>query len=521
MEYVGGESLRELRNRTRGETGAPLPLEQAIAYALAILPAFGYLHDQGLLYCDFKPDNAIQTDDHLTLIDLGGVRAIDDDDSDLYGTVGYQAPEVPEVGASISSDLYTVGRTLAVLSFDFAGFQDEKRYATSLPPASEVPLFGRYEAFHQFLLKATQADPASRFQSADEMADQLIGVLRQVRAIDGNDPRPAPSLLFSGELGNGAVASTWRNLPVPAIDPFDQAAGVLATVVISDPVQIRAVLESTQRTPEVAFRLARSFIDAGDFAEAERELDSPEARVGGWRTAWWRGVLHLAAGRPEDARPYFAAVISELPGELAPRLALAVSLEISAGIPATTSWANGGLSVPTDATSTDDLRQAAHHFEIVAATDPSFACASFGLCRVRAALGDRAGAVAALQRIPSTSASHAAAQIALCGMWCSDIAGRPPEFSDLHAASQLLDHLAAEPAVRLALSRDLQLQTLRLLTQGVTDPGASMSGATLTEDDTRAALEETYRSLAKLSHTDEERFALVDLANAYRPRTLT
>ena len=27
MEYVGGESLRELRNRTRAETGAPLPLD--------------------------------------------------------------------------------------------------------------------------------------------------------------------------------------------------------------------------------------------------------------------------------------------------------------------------------------------------------------------------------------------------------------------------------------------------------------------------------------------------------------
>ena len=111
------------------------------------------------------------------------------------------------------------------------------------------------------------------------MAEQLIGVLRQVRAIDGKDPRPAPSLLFSGELGNGAEASTWRNLPVPAVDPFDPAAGVLATVVISDPEQIRAILESTPRTPEVAFRLARSFIDAGAFAEAEAELDSPEARA--------------------------------------------------------------------------------------------------------------------------------------------------------------------------------------------------------------------------------------------------
>ena len=75
MEYVGGESLREVRNRYREEEGAPLPLQRAIAYVLEILPAFGFLHRQGLLYCDFKPDNVIQTQEQLKLIDLGGVRA--------------------------------------------------------------------------------------------------------------------------------------------------------------------------------------------------------------------------------------------------------------------------------------------------------------------------------------------------------------------------------------------------------------------------------------------------------------
>ena len=69
-------------------------MDQAIAYVLEILPAFGYLHDLGLLYCDFKPDNVIQTGDAVKLIDLGGVRRIDDDESAIYGTVGYQAPEV-------------------------------------------------------------------------------------------------------------------------------------------------------------------------------------------------------------------------------------------------------------------------------------------------------------------------------------------------------------------------------------------------------------------------------------------
>ena len=176
----------------------------------------------------------------------------------------------------------------------------------------------------------------------------------------------------------------------------------------------------------------------------------------------------------------------------------------------------------------DDLRQAAHQFEIVAATDPGFASASFGLSRVRIALGDRAGAVTALERIPSTSSSHAAAQIALCGVLCADIAGQHPTMSDLLDASHLLDQLRAEPSVRLALTRDLQVQTLALLADpaATTEPDASLAGASLvgtslTESGVRTAIESTYRSLAKLAHTDEERFELVDLANAYRPRTLT
>ena len=205
-------------------------MAQAIAYILEILPAIGYLHHRGLLFCDFKPDNVIQTEEQLKLIDLGGVRGSDDAESDLYGTVGYQAPEVPHSGASVASDLYTVARTLAVLTIDFAGFQDEKRYAVRLPACKGVPVFQRYESFHRFLQKATAADPTTRFQSAGEMAEQLVGVLRQVVAIDGGSPAPAPSTLFSAELGAAPDGLPWDQLPVPAVDPSDPASGVLATL---------------------------------------------------------------------------------------------------------------------------------------------------------------------------------------------------------------------------------------------------------------------------------------------------
>src|SRR3954453_16277212 len=81
MEYVGGTSLKTIlteRRAANGGTPDPLPVAQAIAYVLEVLPALGYLHRTGLLFCDFKLDNVIQTQHSLKLIDLGGVYRLGD-----------------------------------------------------------------------------------------------------------------------------------------------------------------------------------------------------------------------------------------------------------------------------------------------------------------------------------------------------------------------------------------------------------------------------------------------------------
>ncbi|CAM5660395.1 Protein kinase domain-containing protein OS=Streptomyces antimycoticus OX=68175 GN=SANT12839_036730 PE=4 SV=1 [Streptomyces antimycoticus] len=258
MEYVGGKSLKDIANALRTTDGRrnPLPVEQACAYGIEALEALGHLHSRNLLYCDFKVDNAIQQQDQLKLIDMGAVRRMDDHDSPIYGTVGYQAPEIAETGPSVASDLYTVARTLAVLTFDFQGYTNV--FVDSLPDPEHIEVFRRYESFYRLLVRATDPDPGRRFASAREMADQLTGVLREVVALQTGRPRPAlstlfgpeprvvdtelfaddgqdPSLLGARPLGRGATAPVPAQrppgplaLPLPAIATLEGGATALA-----------------------------------------------------------------------------------------------------------------------------------------------------------------------------------------------------------------------------------------------------------------------------------------------------
>src|SRR5262249_61187889 len=112
----------------------------------AELTAIGLLHRSGLLFCDFKLDNISRTQDALKLIDLGGVYRSDDPGGPVYGTAGYQAPEIAAMGPSAPSDLYTVGRTLMLLCIDLKGYQST--YVHSLPAARDGPLFTEFHSLY-------------------------------------------------------------------------------------------------------------------------------------------------------------------------------------------------------------------------------------------------------------------------------------------------------------------------------------------------------------------------------------
>jgi serine/threonine-protein kinase PknG len=500
MEFVGGKTLKALR-KERG----PLPVAEALAYMHPVLSAFGYMHANQLIYNDFKPDNVMLEQGDIKVIDLGGVCRMTQTDTDIYSTVGYAAPELATAGPSIASDLYAIGRTLAVLTTEFRGFQSTHRHSLRAP--ADEPLYRQHDSFYKLLLKACHENPNMRFQDAEEMSEQLVGVLREVVARDTGQSRPADSAVFGPDplgfrAGGDVHLLDVDSLPALKLDPGDPAtAFIVGNAAAADPRRqtpvLARALELFPSSISALLAMARHQLRLGDPAEAERQLALVEARDAfEWRVIWLRGLaLILQAGYPA-AIEAFETCYREVPGELAPKLAIAVAAELAG-----------------------HREQAIFYYDTVSRTDPSYATAAFGLARCLAAAGKRADAVAALARIAQTSSLYADAQKAIAATL---IDARPsrPGVAELEKASSTLDALMLDGAERFRSMRDVLSVALELLRGGHLPPAdVKLLGHRLDEPELRRGLEHAYRNLARLTDDRGQRIALVDLANQVRPKT--
>nr|WP_231747664.1 serine/threonine-protein kinase [Auraticoccus cholistanensis] len=495
MEYVGGRSLKELlkdRMRANGGVYDPLPPDQAIAYVLEVLPAFAYLHDLGLVYCDFKPDNVVQVGDSLKLIDLGGVRRVDDQDSAIYGTLGYQAPEVATQGTSVASDIYTIGRTLMVLCTEFRGYQTT--YLHSLPPVAETELFARHDSLYRLLARCCAPDPADRFTSADELRLQLLGLLREeVAARTGATPlTSAASMLFETPSASTETLG-WHDLPRLRPDTGDPQHAWLQGVDLPDPRERLRVLEqhAPERSAEVLLALCRAALELGDRTRLEDGVaELLAADPWEWRAVWMAGLGALQAGDAETAKASFNAVYGQVPGELAPKLALALACE------------QGPDS---------DLAEVL--YRRCASTDAAYVSpAAFGLARIRARAGDLPGSLAALDLVPATSRGYAdsrrlrAQHLVVLGTTMADYA----------EALRSLDDADLGDSERDRLTVDVLQAALHLRRRSPAEPLVPLGPWSSDEGGLRDGLEHTYRRMARRTSDRAERIRLVDTANAVR-----
>ena len=432
----------------------------------------------------------IQVGDSLKLIDLGGVRHAGDEDSAIYGTIGFQAPEVATLGPSIASDIYTVGRTLMVLSADVPGYRSQ--YETTLPPAEELPAFAEHDSLYRLLLKCCAPDPNDRFTSAEELRQQMLGVLREVVAsrTSAVATTSAPSALF-----DPPTVSSERSgqLPRLRLDPADLNADWLHRIADEPPAQrLKALSSPPSQSPAVVVARGQAALETGDLRLldrcVQRLLDEDPWE---WRAVWLAGLGALAAKDYRNAQSAFNAVYGQLPGELAPKLALALACEL------------GG-----------EFDLAESLYQTCAATDQAYLTpAAFGLSRLRSNRGDLAGSLQALSLVPSTSRGYPESLRLRAGRMVSLAA-------DPDGINQALVAVERAP-LELVENRGYRATLLERAARLADQRGPlTISGKKVEAAELRAKLADTYRELARLTDDPGIRAGWVDLANSLRPWSL-
>ncbi|MCS4536145.1 serine/threonine protein kinase [Corynebacterium sp. HS2168-gen11] len=561
MEYAPGPSLRE---RSKAQPGGIFPIDIAIGYILEVLPALEYLHARGVVYNDLKPDNIIVTEDQVKLIDLGAVSGIKAFGY-IFGTKGFQAPEVATEGPSIASDIYTIGRTLAALTIQLP--HKNGVYLPELPDPSTEPTFAHYLSFYRLLKRATDPDPKKRFSSIREIETQLYGVLREYLAIHEGRQYPAQHSLFSPQRSTfGTKHVVFRTdqivdgikrdasitpaevvaaLHIPLLDRSDPGASMIAGSSYTEPSETLQTLRDAYKldefvhSKELPLGIVRSLLDLGFTRESANWLRNIQPTLGDdWRFQWYEGITYLLLENYEQAQSSFNEVFTILPGESAPKLARAAISELllqKQGL-ANTSVLSPEVVLEAATLKGDIVNdmagvwnkltqdpvalryKAIYLYALVWATNPTTVSSAFGLARQLMAEHQLELAIEALDKVPAASMHHRMARLTTILYL---ISGTPTEENIRRAARRLEEIPTNEP-------RFLQLE-IAILNKALewlrsNDLQASANNQEIfeyefTQKGLRTGLAKKLRLQARSSPTARHRYTLVDTANKVRPKT--
>jgi serine/threonine-protein kinase len=178
MSFIEGKNLKEIIEREKGK-GRFLNPDRVISWALQIMDALDYCHQQRILHRDVKPENLLLAplQDKIYLVDFGLARSIICRNAPAAGTYTYAPPEQfqPNSRLTFSSDIYSLGATLYHLLALTPPTPAPKRIQGEalIPPRSYNEATS--DAFNYAILKALELDPARRFQSMQEFRSALFG----------------------------------------------------------------------------------------------------------------------------------------------------------------------------------------------------------------------------------------------------------------------------------------------------------------------------------------------------------
>jgi serine/threonine protein kinase len=239
FEHVRGETLKD-RIRREG----PLPIAEAIAYAIEIGRALQTAHEQGLVHRDVKPQNVlIDEEGRAKVTDFGIALGLEPEGltaaGRVVGTTDYVSPE-QAMGRDVTapSDVYSLGIVLFEMLTGSVPFKGESGVNVAMKHVSEgLPDVQRRRpevsaALAGVVERATAKELDNRYRSMGEFVSDLEEVLTYETARAGESTGEATAILSALPANVARQRPAWRRFGPLAAYVLIAAATAIAAVVL-------------------------------------------------------------------------------------------------------------------------------------------------------------------------------------------------------------------------------------------------------------------------------------------------
>lgn len=188
MEYVNGQTLKQYINQH-----SSLRVEKALDIMMQLTSAISHAHQNHIIHRDIKPHNIlIDPNGSVKITDFGIAMALSatsiTQTNSVLGSVHYLSPEQARGGmANRKSDIYSLGIVMFEILTGRLPFSGESAVSIALKHLqSETPSVRRWnstipQSVENIVLKATAKDPFHRYNSVDEMEEDLRTALNPER----------------------------------------------------------------------------------------------------------------------------------------------------------------------------------------------------------------------------------------------------------------------------------------------------------------------------------------------------
>jgi len=179
MEYLEGNPLRKIM-----EADGKLPPQKVVKYVQQICSGLQYAHRQQIVHQDIKPGNIfVMPDDQVKIVDFGlsvpcGTEAM------MTGTPYYMSPEQIEcLPVDIRADIFALGIMTYEMVTGARPFPEKDAWKVmDLHVSEDIPdpagiVADIPDPLRSMILRACARDPEKRYQTIDEIIDELSPLL--------------------------------------------------------------------------------------------------------------------------------------------------------------------------------------------------------------------------------------------------------------------------------------------------------------------------------------------------------